>query len=102
MITGPPLVKLVMDERPPIPATAPGDAGKGPPHAGEPTPAPKQGDKNWYGEQNADGVDLSLIRANLRLTVDQRLKRGDMARQNALALMEHARRINPKLARLGR
>ena len=27
----------------------------------------------WYGEQDANGVDLSLIRENLKLTFEQRL-----------------------------
>lgn len=70
--------------------------------AGLNSAAPRQGDKNWYGEQNADGVDLSLIRCNLRLSVDQRLQRGDEGRRNALLMLEYARRNNPQLARVGR
>lgn len=37
-----------------------------------------------YGEQNENGVDLSLIRANLKLTQEERLLRGDAARQQRL------------------
>lgn len=45
-----------------------------------------------YGEQDAKGVDLSLIRANLRLTPEQRLQQGDQATTEALWLREHAKR----------
>lgn len=41
-----------------------------------------------FGEQNEDGVDLSLIRENLRLTPTQRLQR----HQRALELMKEVRR----------
>ena len=46
----------------------------------------------YYGEQDENGIDLSLIRENLKLTPSQRLVRGDRARQNALQLLEHGRR----------
>ena len=49
-------------------------------------------DPLWYGEQNADGVDVSLIRANLQLTPKERLLRGDRARRSALRLLEYGRR----------
>lgn len=73
------------------------------------TPAPKQGDKNWYGEQNADGVDLSLIRENLKLSVDERLRRSDDGYESAVALLRYAQerataktrslRVNPPQTR---
>ncbi|MCP4245560.1 MAG: hypothetical protein GY778_00785 [bacterium] len=46
---------------------------------------------NWYGEQNEDGVDLSLIRENLKLTPLERIRKGDLARRQALRLMEYGR-----------
>ncbi|MFO0791187.1 MAG: hypothetical protein U0805_17130 [Pirellulales bacterium] len=49
-------------------------------------------DPKWYGDQDANGVDLSLIRANLQLSPRERLLRGDRARRSALRLMEAGRR----------
>ena len=49
-------------------------------------------DPLWYDEQDENGVDLSLIRENLKLTPSERLRRGDRARKNALQLLEHGRR----------
>jgi hypothetical protein len=46
----------------------------------------------WYGEQDENGVDLSLIRAALKLSPKERLRRGDKARRDALRLMEYGRR----------
>jgi hypothetical protein len=40
----------------------------------------KMRDPPWYGEQDENGVDLSLIRANLRLTPEDRLLKGDAGR----------------------
>lgn len=39
-----------------------------------------------FPEQNADGVDLSLIRENLRLTATQRVRKADQALREMLAL----------------
>ncbi len=44
-----------------------------------------------FPEQDENGVDLSLIRANLRLTPTQRIRKGDDARLDALRILEHAR-----------
>ena len=49
-----------------------------------------------YGEQDENGVDLSLIRENLRLTPTERLRRGYRARRDALRLREYARRNREK------
>ena len=46
----------------------------------------------WYGEQDVHGVDLSLIRENLKLTPRERLLRADRARRSALRVMEYGRR----------
>ena len=45
-----------------------------------------------YGDQDANGVDLSLIRENLKLTPRERLVRADRARRSALRLLECGRR----------
>jgi hypothetical protein len=44
-----------------------------------------------YGEQDENGVDLSLIRQNLELSPKERLLRGDRARRGALQLLEYGR-----------
>jgi hypothetical protein len=49
-------------------------------------------DPRWYGEQDENGVDLSLIRENLNLAPRERLRRGDRAREDALRLLEYGRR----------
>jgi hypothetical protein len=49
-------------------------------------------DPLYYGEQDENGVDLSLIRENLKLTPEERLLRGDRARRSALELLEYGRR----------
>jgi hypothetical protein len=46
---------------------------------------------NQYGEQDENGVDLSLIRENLKLTPEERLLQGDRARRSALELLEYGR-----------
>lgn len=45
-----------------------------------------------YGEQVENGIDLSLIRENLRLTPLERIRKGDAARRQALLLLEMGRR----------
>jgi hypothetical protein len=52
----------------------------------------RMGDPKWYGEQDENGVDLSLIRENLKLTPKERLRQGDDARASALELLEIGRR----------
>ncbi len=49
-------------------------------------------DPLYYGEQDENGVDLSLIRENLKLTPEERLLRADRARRQALELLEYGRR----------
>ena len=49
-----------------------------------------------YGEQDENGVDLSLIRQNLQATPEQRLIRGDEARRSVLWNQAHARPITDK------
>ncbi|MCH8052712.1 MAG: hypothetical protein IH895_01500 [Planctomycetes bacterium] len=57
--------------------------------ADDPTPQPDPLD---YGEQDENGIDLSLIRENLRLTPLERIRKADAARRQALRLLEHGRR----------
>lgn len=47
-----------------------------------------------YGEQDENGIDLSLIRENLMLTPLERIRKADAARRQALLLMEHGQRQN--------
>ena len=51
-----------------------------------------------YGEQDENGTDLSLIRANLRLSPLDRLRQGDAATTAALRIRNYARRIKTKSA----
>jgi hypothetical protein len=46
----------------------------------------------WYGEQDENGVDLSLIRENLKLSPRDRLIGAEVARRSTLRLMEYGRR----------
>jgi len=66
-------------------------------HSQEQSPNSKYG-PGWYGEQDANGVDLSLIRENLRLTPTERVRRGDRARRDALRLLEIGRLNREKRA----
>lgn len=65
-------------------------------------PKPKWGDRDWYGEQDANGVDISLIRANLRLSVDERLAKGDQGRLSAQQLMRYPRQDGDQFSRADR
>jgi hypothetical protein len=56
----------------------------------------KMADPHYYGEQDENGVDISLIRRNLALTAEERLRRGSIARKNMLRLREIGRQ-NRKL-----
>ena len=47
---------------------------------------------HYYGEQDENGIDLSLIRENLELTPLERIRRGDLARRQTLRLLEYGRR----------
>jgi hypothetical protein len=49
-----------------------------------------------YGEQDDNGVDVSLIRQNLRLSPRERILQADRIRAGMLHLREHARRIEPR------
>lgn len=47
----------------------------------------------YYGEQNEDGIDLSLIRENLKLTPAQRLAKMQRAAASMSELRNAARNI---------
>ncbi len=57
---------------------------------------------DWYGEQDENGIDLSLIRENLRLTPLERIRKGDRARRQALRLREYAERFRKERVRTDR
>jgi hypothetical protein len=57
-----------------------------------PSDVPPREPRNRYGEQDENGVDLSLIRALLRLSPTERVRRADRARRDALRLLEYGRR----------
>ena len=45
-----------------------------------------------YGEQHENGVDLSLIRRNLRLSPMERLRRAEKRSRELIRLRQYARR----------
>jgi hypothetical protein len=51
-----------------------------------------------YGDQDENGVDLTLIRQNLELTPLERARRGDRHRLGALQLLEYGRLHREKVA----
>ena len=51
----------------------------------------KMQDPRRYGEQDENGVDLSLIRSILQLTPTERIRRSDKARRDALRLRKYGR-----------
>jgi hypothetical protein len=50
--------------------------------------------RDWYGEQDENGVDLSLIRAQLELTPTQRLRMMDHETTAMLELRNHVRPVH--------
>ena len=54
---------------------------------------------HWYGEQDENGIDLSIIRENLKLTPLQRVRRADRARRQTLKLNEYGRKHREELIR---
>jgi hypothetical protein len=50
-----------------------------------------------FPEQDENGVDLSLIRENLRLSPIERLRKAERARKSALRLQEYGRRHRAKV-----
>ncbi len=52
-----------------------------------------------FPEQDENGVDLSLIRENLRLSPAERLRKGDQARRGALRLMRLGRQHRQRQTR---
>jgi hypothetical protein len=59
-------------------------------------PAPRSQDAYWRSIQDENGVDLTLIESNLKLTPLERLRRGDAARRSALKLQEIGRRARER------
>ena len=54
----------------------------------------KSKDPLWYGEQDENGVDLSLIRENLSRPPIERLRRGDNQSRALLQLRANVRRTD--------
>lgn len=52
-----------------------------------------------YGDCDENGVDLSLIRENLRLTPLERVRKADRARRQTLALLQYGRQHRENTAR---
>jgi hypothetical protein len=48
-------------------------------------------DPKWYGDQDENGVDLSLIRENLKLTPTERIRKADLASLGMMRLRNDAR-----------
>jgi hypothetical protein len=63
---------------------------------------PEDASKPQYGEQDENGIDLSLIRRNLKLTPEERLIRGDKARRNFFLLREYGQRYREERSRQDR
>lgn len=57
---------------------------------------------DYYGKQDQNGIDLSLIRENLKLTPLERIRKADAARRQALRLMEYGRRHREDTVRADR
>ena len=57
---------------------------------------------DYYGEQDPNGIDLSLIRENLKLTPLERIRKADAHRREALRLMEYGRRHRENALRADR
>lgn len=49
----------------------------------------------WYGEQDENGIDMSIIYANLARTPTQRIRRANRAQRGLIRLRRDARRITP-------
>jgi len=64
--------------------------------------SPDEPGPHYYGEQDENGVDLSLIRENLKLTPLERIRRGDLARRQTLRLLEYGRRHRENAVRTNR
>ncbi len=54
---------------------------------------------NWYGEQDENGIDLSLIRENLKLTPLERIRKAESLCRYAEKLREYGRRHRENVAR---
>ncbi len=57
---------------------------------------------HYYGEQDENGIDLSLIRENLKLTPLERMVRAEEYAEDTLRLQEYGRRNREKQLRKDR
>lgn len=65
------------------------------------SPQDEKAKANPYPEQDAEGVDLSLIRENLRLSPLERIRRADQARRDALRVQEIGRQHRERQIKRG-
>jgi len=63
---------------------------------------PRWGDRDWHGEQNADGVDLTLIRRRLSLPPIERLREMERHADEVRMLMAYGRQHRANQARAHR
>lgn len=74
----------------------PGSSDKTPvPRYPVPAPPDAAGAAYWASVQDENGVDLTLIRDNLRRSPAERLQRAERAYWDILRLRLYARRISP-------
>lgn len=57
---------------------------------------------NTYGDQDENGIDLSLIRENLKLTATERVRQGDRHARGTERLIELGRRYRQEQVRKDR
>ncbi len=57
---------------------------------------PRSGSPIDYGEQDENGVDLSMIRRNLRLSPTERIRRAERESKGLLHLRAYVRRDREK------
>ena len=57
---------------------------------------------HYYGQQDENGIDLSLIRENLKLTPLERIHRANIAEQEAVRLLEYGRQHRENAIRAAR
>jgi hypothetical protein len=62
------------------------------------TTSPRNGDANWHGEQDANGVDLSLIRQMLRLSPAERVRKIERHAREVQRLMAYGKQLRQKSA----
>ncbi len=60
----------------------------------------RMNDPSWYGEYDENGVNLTVIRANLKRTPEQRLRRGDRTARQLMELIAYVKQRTSQLSEL--